>query len=644
MTVSGLSSLGVASSMPVFQYIYDAEIIDNVTKVRGKHTLKTGIQILKIEADLYDPSYPRGSFSYNGQWSDVPNKNNSVLGMVDMLLTPAAATVTNGISNLGGLSSFQASAAVPVNDHRWYEGAYFMDDIKATSNLTLNLGLRWDYFNSYSEEDDGNQANLVQSNGGNGPTGTYYIPQSGCGAPRSAAFNAEMTADNITIVCTSNKSLQNMPKLSFAPRLGFAYRLKPTWVIRGGYGLSYGGMENIGGSQNMGYNYPFNYTNTLTSSNSYTPFNSTNSAAGGATYTLENALGSVNLQNPLLVNPVGLTLTSRQFNWANPYTENFNLTTQWQFTKADSIQVAYVGTLGRHLDSFGTHNATSEILPPGSVVLNYVAFSNLAANTAAVDTSGSSLYHSMQVTVEHRTTHGLTLLGNYVLSRCRSDNLWYAVADQNFRAQWLPGFGEKSDYGLCDTDAFDVVHLSGRYSLPVGRGGAFLKNANGIVDAFIGGWQTNWIYTFQSGSPFSVTCPTATTANFGCYANVVSGQDMYAGAKTRLHWINAAAFSNPPVATTVGQTDFSPLGGAPYQARGPHFTNLDFSVFKDFSIEQYGRLEFRAEAFNFFNTTQFRNPSGLNFNNLTTFGQITALRGTATGANRIFQLALKYYF
>jgi hypothetical protein len=204
----------------------------------------------------------------------------------------------------------------------------------------------------------------------------------------------------------------------------------------------------------------------------------------------------------------------------------------------------------------------------------------------------------------------------------------------------LPGFGIKKDYALCDTDSTHVVHLSGTYKLPIGRGTPVLGNANRVLNAIIGGWNINYIYTFQSGQPFSVPCPVATTANFGCYANLVEGQDPYAGGRTPEQWLNPAAFSNPPVATAVGQTDYSPLGGDPMPVRGPHFNNIDLSLFKEFEIERVGRLEFRAEAFNFTNTPQFGQPGNLDFLNATNFSQITSLRNTP----RLVQFAMKFYF
>jgi hypothetical protein len=122
-----------------------------------------------------------------------------------------------------------------------------------------------------------------------------------------------------------------------------------------------------------------------------------------------------------------------------------------------------------------------------------------------------------------------------------------------------------ADYGLCDTDATNTVHLGGTYGLPIGHGRALLGNSNGVVDAVIGGWGTYFIYSFQGGQPFTVGGPSS-TSNFGCNAFLVPGQNLYAGPHNKTQWLNPAAFSLPPMASAIGQPDYLPLGGGPQQA------------------------------------------------------------------------------
>jgi hypothetical protein len=161
-----------------------------------------------------------------------------------------------------------------------------------------------------------------------------------------------------------------------------------------------------------------------------------------------------------------------------------------------------VGVLGRQLDSFATHNSPSEMLPVGTNIYNYIPFPSFAPNSFYEITNGTSSYNSMQLTYQHQTSFGLNLLADCTYSKCMTDQALYASAAQNYRAEWLPGFGTAGDYSLCDTDATHVVHIAGEYQLPIGRSGMYLKNVNRAVDAVIGGWAANYIYTSRVASHF----------------------------------------------------------------------------------------------------------------------------------------------
>jgi len=224
----------------------------------------------------------------------------------------------------------------------------------------------------------------------------------------------------------------------------------------------------------------------------------------------------------------------------------------------------------------------------------------------------------------------------------------------SFRAPFLPNFGIRKDFGRCDFDINKVFHLSGMYELPFGHGRHFLSSSSGVVNAIMGGWDANWILTLQDGQPGTVPCATATTSGFGCFALEVPGVNPYAGKHNVDQWLNTAAFATPPVATTIGQTDYSPLGGGPSQFRGPGFHRMDFSLFKQFQMTERFRLEFRSEFFNLTNHPNFSNPGfglngvlpapgALNYNNPTNFGKITSTRDGQNDQREI-QFALKLYY
>ncbi len=638
INISAFTGLGVAGYEPTLETSTDLEITDNVTKLYGAHAFKFGGQIDDIRANIIQPPNPKGSFNFSGRFSDVPNQSAGYNGAADLLLLPSASTVPNGISNLGGVTSYGASNYAEDKDKRYYIGLYFQDDWKALPNLTLNLGLRWDHYTPYAEP-DGRQANFIPI-GGNGPTGTYYTSQKGCQVPRSASFNTLLAGYGINVDCNAGNATGNAQNYNFAPRLGFAYRATPKIAVRGGYGIAYGALDNIGFGGTLGTNYPFSYTVNFSSASSQAPL----TIPTGQTATLENALGGQNLQDPANISGEGLGLAGRQFNFQTPYTQTFNFTVQNQFTNNDSIQFAYVGTLGRHLDSTGSHNSPSAILPPGTSIYDtsvtgHIPFPQFSANSSYQSTDGSSSYNSLQVTYQHQMSAGLSLLANYTYAKCLTDQRTILGGSPGFRAQWLPGFGIQGDYGLCDSDTAQVTHVSGTYNLPFGKGKEFLNTDSRFLDEVIGGWVTNYIITHQTGQSFTVYCPRQTTADndFGCFANVVPGQNLYAGPHNATQWLNPKAFAQPPVATQIGQTDFSPLGGSPEQARGPAFSNVDFSLFKEFSILERFTLQFRAEAFNLLNSTSFGTPTNLDFTNTANFSQITSSRNNA----RLGQFALK---
>lgn len=634
ININGLTHIGVGNYTPTLQYVYSIEGADSVTWVARNHTFKAGLQVDDLEGDISQPPQGRGNFTFSGQYSDIPNKNSSLTGIADLLLTPIASKV-GGVDYVGGLSTYSGSNVAATDDHRWYLGAFLQDDWKVTPDLTLNLGLRWDYFTPYAET-RGRQANFVPV-GGNGNSGTYYISKKGCAVARSASFDALLASNNIQLACVSSLSLGDAQISNFSPRVGFAYRITPHLVVRGGYGIAYGSLGNLGYGGTLGTNYPFVYVVNFPSPDSQHPLQLSN----GQTATMENAFSIVNLSDPTINSGQGLNLYGRQYDFQTPYVQTSNLTIQDQFTAHDAVQIGYVGTLGRHLDNLGYNNSPTVILPPGTNPQNYVPFKDFSRNATYETTNGKSTYNSMQLTYEHQMASGLSLLANYTYSKCMNNQHTQASQNSQYRAEWLPGFGINKDYGLCDTDAANVVHFSGTYELPVGHGHSLLGNANRAMDMAFGGWSVNFIYGYQGGQPFTVGCPVATTSNFGCFANTVKGQSLYAGPHNYKQWLNPNAFAQPAKATQIGQMDYSVLGGGPQQVRGPGFNNLDSSIFKNFTVTESVHVQFRAEAFNTTNTPQFGQPGSLDFTNTKGgFSSITSMRNNP----RQLQFALKLMY
>ena len=633
LSVSGLSDFGGRRFMPTIQTTTGLQFLDNLTKTFNSHEFKAGFAFNHIRGNIIQPANSKGQFGFSGKYSDIADKSNGLTGIADMLLLPGPATVQNGISDLGGLSTYIGSNYAGTKYFSDYIAGYAQDNWRVTSRLTLNLGVRWEYFSPFSEN-DGREANFIAT-GGNGNSGTYFMPKKGCAVARSSTFDALLAGYNIKLDCLDGLSVNKSQTTNFGPRLGFAYRLLPNFVIRGGYGISYGAFDSVGYGGTLGTNYPFQYQVSNPSTTSETPDFIPNTTQVA---TMESTFGVIDLQNPSIINGKGLSLSGKQYDYKTPYIQSLNLMTQYQFTQRDSFQVGYVGSLGRHLDSYGRHNAPTQILPKSVNQTSYLPFPNLAPNSQFLETRSISSYHSLQSTYEHQFKDNFVLLANYTYGKCMSDE--GGELSKGYRAEWLPGFGIRPDYSLCRMDAVHVVHASGEYQLPFGRGNRFFSDSGRVMNTIIAGWNFNYIYSYQSGQPFTVGCPVGTTSDFGCNANLVPGQNPYAGPHNQLQWLNPNAFAQPASATAIGQSDYSVLGGKAQQVRGPGFYNLDASLFKSFATGEGTNLEFRLETFNVLNHAQFNNPGQLNFKNLSSFSQITGTRNNP----RLGQLALKFMF
>jgi hypothetical protein len=356
----------------------------------------------------------------------------------------------------------------------------------------------------------------------------------------------------------------------------------------------------------------------------------------GSIGTLETGLTGIPLTSQA-VEPGGVYFIGEDYKMKTPYTQGYNLTLQYQFGRNDTIQAGYIGNTVHHLGTYTNPNTPREILPPG---LNPFLYSPCPDFSGAFYStfSGNSHYNGLQTNYEHRFGQGLTVLANFTWSKCLSDTIDFLAATSitNYRAPYLPGSGPHGDYGPCDFDVQKVVHISGSYERPLGRGRKILNSYGPVVDAIVGGWDANWILTLQDGQPGTIPCAITTTSGFGCYANRVPRQDIYAGSHDVNQWLNPAAFANPPVATTIGQIDYRPLGGSPGQYRGPGFHRLDFSLFKQFRLSERFRMEFRSEFFNLTNHPNFSNPGfslgngvppgSLNYLDTTNFSRITSTR------------------
>jgi hypothetical protein len=678
--IGGLSELGSNDFLPSDEVSQTLQITNDFTKIYGKNSFKLGVEYQDVHFNTLQPAYSRGEFDFNGNFAGVPNQSGDNTGRAQFLLEPTnyAYGVGDGQNGIGGANDVHASNISKTYDVRHYFAAYFQDDIKVNEKLTLNLGLRYDFFTPISES-NGGQANFVQSGPPNG-TPTYLIPASGKDARAlSASFIALTAKDGIAVDFTNKygNSLTQPQKINYAPRVGFAYQATPRLVVRGGLGLFFNAFENQGYGPNIGENYPFIYNFNFTGPNDSTPFGQgtnpygTCATAGvGGSAPIETGLSCTSF-TPTSVNASGLGLQGLQFKFQTPRTFSTNLSFQYAITHTLTAQVAYVLTDASDLQIGPGNNEVSQLLPVGTSLTptatqtqSYIPFPDFSSGGSYQLTNGSSVYNGLQTKLEKSLSNGLNFLAAYTYSKTLTDagDLLNGGSTNGFRAYYL--YGPRFDWGLASFDIRNVFHLSGGYELPFGKGKAFMGDAGKLSNALVGGWSTNYIVTLQNGQPLSFSCPTSTTSGTNCNDVLVPGQSQKLGihkdGNGQVSWIgNPAAFQQPcPLGGTaptgcIPATGAALLGGGPSTTYGPGFKRFDFSLFKAIQFNERISAQFRAEFFNIVNHPNFNSPnfggngvtaisgSG-NFNN-SAFGEIGSTRDAPFDPRQI-QFALKLYF
>jgi hypothetical protein len=721
--ISNLQNLGSNNFLPSDEVSATLQVTDDFTKIYGKHSFKMGIEYQHVKFSTLQPAWSRGSFDYNGTFTDIPNQGNTTGGMAQMLLPPVAAPATiggnpnpNGFSYSGGSDAVNSSNINKTYDEKMYFAAYFQDDWKMTPKLTLNLGLRWDFFGPINEQ-NGGQANFVPTalpaRGIGAPT--FIVPASGKDN-RSLSTNSTcsgigcegvvdlLAQDGITLDETDKygQGLLQTQKANYAPRIGLAYEISRKWVARGGLGLFFNSFENQGYGPNIGENYPFvfNITPTIHANPAFpaaesqvaplsynTPFNNCPTAGPGGTASFESGFSCIPLV-PTSVNALGLGLQGLQFDYQTPRTISANGTVQYSITRTLSGTASYVYTHGADLQGGVGYQNVTQIMPAGISTGKGCPFATFAEGSCVpfVDfgggsyqaTYGVSSYHGLQTKLEQQYSNGLSFLLAYTFSKAMSDagDLLNGGSTGGLRAYAVTGLGPKFDYAPSDFNIKNVVHFSGGYELPVGKGKKFM-NEGGIANAVLGGWSSNWIVTLQGGQPLNFGCHTGTTSGLGCNDVLLPGQNPKLGIKdTTLggyhgpFWIgNPAAFSQPcqlggtslsalaPIPGSslncVPLTGAAALGSKPGQIVGPGFHRFDFSLFKAFQITERVSLQFRSEFFNILNHPNFNAPifggngvvsvGGSGDYTSTTFGAIGSTRDSPFDPRQI-QFAAKLFY
>jgi hypothetical protein len=644
----GVNQWGSVGTQDEAQNVY--QILDNVTKTIGNHSLKAGVSFQAIRVFDRYAAAPTGQYFFNGQFTaKVGSSITTGAGTADFLA--------------GQMHQADIWTSPRINDAQWYDSAYVQDDWKLKPRLTLNLGVRYDHYEPYKEV-AGNQANFIASGSSLGigtGTGVYELPGRSQNQNLGAAFLSVLAKDNVTLNYVGNERLANGQNANFAPRVGVSFEATQRTVVRAGFGMFYGGLQSQGNT-NLGTNFPWENDVYL-----YAP----NCAAGNCPslasegVDLENGLTaktSVGLQN-FVSNP---GLHAIDPNVKTPYTMNYSVSVQQAITPNLSSTLSYVGNQSRHLSLYYDPNTLRGLFAPGVSTQQYLPFPDLGG-IGTIHFGGVSNYNSLQGKLEKRASHGLSFLATYTWAHALDDTsdaggLSTAIGDRNMAL--IPYNQEYTN------SPYDIRHrftLNGNYQLPFGAGRAFL-NKSRWEDETLGGWSSSLTFAVQTGTPFTVY-PSIGTANGGSARAILVGDPYAAGGsadstnnpslttcptkvKTRDNWYNPCAFKNPLPGNLITGTNvvtdeasaIAYLGGRSNKVYGPGYYGVNMSLFKNFVTFREQFLQFRADAFNLLNHPTWGNPSNQGIG--PQGGQITSTKffQNNTPDARFLQLSLKYTF
>jgi hypothetical protein len=597
----GVNPSQVSYESPVLHVVSTWDGGDSAYKVWRRHTFNFGANLRRTHFDTQIGS-GLGYFSFNGQYSGDD--------VADLLMGAAAGVNT---VEVGPLAS--PSLGLMGHMHLLTWATYFQDDWKVSQDLTVNLGIRYEYTATPSEENG-----LFVWPDFNAPGGAEYVVNKSL--VNAYAGTNPFGSGGLYVSPPNGKILGGSQKSAFAPRCGFAYRPfhDDKTVVRGGYGLYYDEYEE----------------NELTNSESVVGVSSAVNTPGGylalsypAVYNMDHlpAAGSGGGNSPVISNwlpnspATGDANPSSQLGflvqvggaYRQPYVENWALSVERELPANISLEVDYVGAHDVHLfdrqnpnQPIPCNSATScTVTANGPSVPNQdrVPYKNLGTLVNTLF-NGWGNYNGLDVKVEHRTGD-LTLLANYTWSK-QMDVASSVAGLYGDSAGWAgpqDSHNNTGDYARGDYDVGQRAAASLVYALPVGRGKKLTPNISRLADEVIGGWEISAILLFQGGEPFSVTAADIGGSN-GTYAERADLNLSHPPGgfkRSTTHWFSSSATPRDPNAQFT-QPDPGRFGTSSRNAvRGPGQEDADFSAFKYFALGDKVRFQFRFDAFNAFN-------------------------------------------
>ncbi len=584
--------MGIPSGVgiPRFDTENTFEYVSNWSKMTQQHQLRWGADFRRYQFDFQSVNASsRGNYNFCQSATGSPNDPTSGLGMATLLL--------------GGTCSFDRAIFTGEPAERQSTlGIYAQDIWRITPSLTLNYGLRWDYFTPVTSPYKGGLANFDPATG--------QILLAGIGSVSSSA--------NV-----------NTPLNDFAPRLGFAYKVTKNTVIRAGLGRSFFSSGYDATFYHLTSGYPIVTQQQVSQTNVYQSVFPINVTPPAATVP---ALPT----NGMLPAPDGVTLKTRELNWKTETMDSWNFTVQQALGHGATLSVSYVGNKGTHLNWQPNLNAAN--VGTGSLLSRrpYYQQYGLSQGISLACNCSDSNYNAMNVVFNKQLSSFYTMTSNFTWSKAMGYGAFWSATTYNRAIDYGPGGGTINSSSIDRKFTWITTHT---LNIPYGPGRPFGSNVTGLKKHILAGWVFSGVTSVESGLAFtpSVSSNATLNADFAQRPDPVSGissSDVPGGQRAAL-WFNPAAFAIP----TCCRFGYASVGSL----RGPAFINADWALSKDivfgsFLNREETRIQIRAEAFNTWNNTNLGLPNASV--DQASAGQITALQSNM----RAMQFGIHIYF
>lgn len=550
-----------------------------------EHALTYGFEMMRHSFEPYTAIFARGSYTYSGRYSASTSTGANGNGFADFMLGyPFSGTALSG-------------NAIERARSNWY-ALYFQDSWRASSGLTLNLGLRYDLTLPFYDKD--NRLAAIDVAGGR------VVASSSGGRVGEGADPTKYARGYPLPFVTSEaagwpRSLVDTDWTNIGPRVGFAYTMNPKTVLRGGYSIAYS-VPPLNLQARMDRNPPF--SGLLSPSNTVVP-----------SFTTETAFADAQ-------SPPSFGFLAKKFR--NTRVHQWSVGVDKEVGRF-GVSAAYVGSKTDFLDWFGPGNPARPCAANCAALEARRVYPGLGAFTISSN-AAHARYDALQLRIEQRPWHGLRHVTSFTWSKSL-DNSSSSSGDDNSVAN--DPFNLEGDWGPSSYDRRLMLVFSYGYKLPFGKGERWLGKG-GFLAALFGDWELAGVATAKSGDHFSVsiaTCP----ANIGaaCRTDVAGDPNLDSADRRPERWFDTSAFRAPPAGSFGNQSRNIVLG--------PSYFSWDFLAHKTIHIKADHRLQLRVEVFNLTNHANFAKPDAR-------FGAASFGAISSAGPARQMQFGLKYLF